>query len=253
MVFIIAEAGVNHCGRLDHAFALIRAAKDAGADAVKFQGFTPERLAPDNYERRAMLKSLALTEAELIMCAAETEHAGMEFMCTAFDDEWLKWLLSRKMIKRIKIGSGQVLDHAANRDMWSVADASGLPVIISNGLAFEQDVQRCIDGVGGVMRTTVLSCISRYPTPETDVALAELEECRSRYGACKIGFSSHCRSFWPSVAAVYVGAEVVECHVTLPGLKSPDQTSSIYPDELRAMVREIRYAERVRGTVVADR
>lgn len=247
-VFVIAEVGVNHMGRLDHAFALIRAARDAGADAVKFQAFDPTRLAIDDHGKRAMLKSLALTRDELAMCAAETRHAGLEFICTPMDEEWLAFCVGVLRVARIKVGSGQ----NRNKTFLAAVAATGLPVIISNGLGISTtEFADNIGILGPLPKTdiTLLSCMSKYPTPETDIHIADMRHLAWAHPGCRVGFSCHARSFWPSVAAVYAGAECVEKHITLPGLKSPDQTSSIYPDELRAMVREIRYAEKCRAAV----
>ena len=237
--FVIAEAGVNHGGRLDHALALIRAAHDAGADAVKFQAFDPERLAPGDYIKRAMLKGLALTRAELTMCAAECGYVGgLEFMCTPMDEEWLEFIVGLD-VKRIKIGSGQAGDARFVR----ACAATGLPMIISNGMVSNEGLMTSLDECPP--DTTVLYCVSKYPTPASDVHLSEIARLR-RVTGMSVGFSSHCRSFWPSVAAVYAGATVVEAHLALPGTDGPDVPSSLLPEEFKAMVREIRGARDVR-------
>lgn len=240
--FIIAEAGVNHGGRLDHALHLIAAAKHAGADAVKFQAFDPTRLSPLDWERRAMLKGLALTREELTMCVAEARHGArpIEFMCTAMDTDWLSFLTDSRMVKRLKIGSGQ------NRDLnflRACADTQ-LPVIISNGMAataieFPRSVQVLIDNK--CKDITILSCVSKYPTPDSYVSLDDVRMLQQSYhGVCKVGFSSHCRSFWPCVAAAACGATVIEAHIALEGTTGVDVPSSLLPYEFEAMVREVR-------------
>ncbi len=240
MTFVIADAGVNHCGRLDYALALVKVAKDAGADAVKFQAFTPSVQAPASWSTQAMLKGLALTRDELQMCAAEARHVGIEFMCTAMDEDWLSTLMLPSFgLKRIKIGSGQV----ENLQFISAVASRELPVIISNGMAannwFCAAVQRLI--ARGVPDVTLLSCVSTYPTPEHYICLSELARLKDQWPQCKVGLSSHCRSFWPCVAAAYAGASVVEVHVKLgEDHQGPDMSSSLLPHELKAMVREIR-------------
>ena len=235
MTFIIAEIGVNHGGRLDHALQLIRAAKEAGADAAKFQMFEPALLVPGNYERQAMLKGLALTRDELTMCAAECLHAGIEFMCTPMDVESLHWLTgmpAHLRPKRIKIGSGQ----AMNRTFAAAVAATGLPVIMSTGMNGGDDTEDMLRILTGDV--TLLYCVSQYPTPDTAVSMSAMAALR-RYGH-PVGFSSHCRSFWPTVAAVYAGATVTENHIAPPGTEGPDISSSLLPEEFAAMVREIR-------------
>lgn len=248
MTFIIAEAGVNHGGRLDLALRLIAEAKHAGADAVKFQAFDPTRLSPLDWEKRAMLKGLALTETELAMCAAECAHGKtpIEFMVTPMDAEWLEFFCgdaARSQIfnlKRLKIGSGQ------NRDLYFLAAVAktGLPVIISNGMATVEQFADSLQVLtsNGATDITILSCVSRYPTPDVDISMAEIREIKTRWPQFAVGFSSHCRSFWPSVAAAYSGATVVEAHLALPGAVGPDVGSSLLPEELAAMVREVRMA-----------
>lgn len=240
VTFIIAEAGVNHMGRLDTAMELIHAAKAAGADACKFQAFTPWKLVPGDYERQAMLKGLALTESELKMCAAECSARGIEFMCTPMDEAWLEFCVRELRVKRIKIGSAQ----AGEAEFVQAVAAYGLPVIISNGMAapsvFAQAVNEWLYDVDDV---TVMSCVSQYPTHDTAVSMSALRMLRDDFPERRIGLSSHCRSFWPCVAAVYAGAEVVEAHLALPGCTSPDAESSLLPEEFAAMVREIRVAD----------
>ena len=239
MTFIIAEAGVNHGGRLDHALALIREAKDAGADAVKFQAFTPLRNAPLNYETQAMLKGLALTRSELTILHAECRAKQIEFMCTPMDEEWLEFIVGLG-VKRIKVGSGQVKD----KPFIAAVAAAKHPVIISNGMCTEEELDDALcvisDAVDYKIRPTVLSCVSKYPTPETSITMSELKRLRETYTHADIGFSSHCRSFWPSVAAAYAGATVIEQHLALPGTTGPDVPSSLLPSEFKAMVREVR-------------
>ena len=235
-VFIIAEAGVNHSGRLDHALALVAAAKAAGADAVKFQAFTPLRLAPLDYEKQAMLKGLALTKSELTILHAECRAKQIEFLVTPMDEEWLEFVLGLGM-KRIKIGSAQAKDE---KFLAAVA-ATRLPVIISNGMATDAEIQRALEILSPCQSITLLSCVSKYPTPETEIDITEIQRLRDEF-LVDVGFSSHCRSFWPSVAAAYAGASVVENHICLPGTTGPDISSSLLPEEFGAMVRGVRRA-----------
>lgn len=245
MVLIIAEIGINHSGRLDHAMRLIAAAATAGCDVAKFQAYTPFVLSPDNYETQAMLKGLALTREELTMLHAECAFRGIEFMCTPMDTMWLDFI-TELGVKRIKVGSAQVADV---RFMGAVAGKL-LPVIISNGMCTEEQLDAALctisDTNGYTVRPTILSCISKYPTPDTDIALSEIERLRAKFQYCDVGFSCHARSMWPSIAAVYAGATVVEKHICLLGTTGPDIASSLPVDEVGAWVREIRTAEKGR-------
>lgn len=241
MTFIVAEAGVNHCGRLDLALELVAIASECGADAVKFQAFTPEKLSSD-YQQRAMLKGLALTTDELEHIANRCKQQGIEFMCTAFDDDWLRYLLTLS-IKRIKIASGQVLDTFHNRILLSVARSTGLPVILSLGLARKEEVVKALNALS-VKNTSLLYCVSKYPTPDIAIRFQEMKLVCQDFPDYDVGFSSHAQSFWPDVAAVYAGAKIIEHHITtsrtLPG---PDQSSSLEPAEVRAWVTQIRFAD----------
>ena len=242
-VFVIAEAGVNHQGRLDHALSLIGYAAAAGCDAVKFQAYTPWVLAPKNYETQAVLKGLALTKSELLMCAAECRRVNVEFLVTPMDSSWLAEVVAMG-VKRIKIGSAQ----AGRGPFTDAVIATKLPVIVSNGLAVPNSFNDMMDDFENAgTPTTVLSCISKYPTPDTMIHLHELDRLRGCYPWAKIGFSCHARSMWPSIAAVYAGATVVEKHIALPGTTGPDISSSLFVDELPAWVREIRVAEKGRA------
>ena len=240
MVLVIAEGGVNHQGNLSTAISLTRAAKDAGADIIKWQAFTPWRLTTD-HARQAVLKGLALTKEELIILAAEARALGIEPVVTPMDEQWLEFCVRELGVKRVKIGSAQ----AGNAAFVYTVGTYGLPVLISNGMAppsvFAQAVNEWLYEVDDV---TVMSCVSRYPTPDADVSMERLRVLKDDFPDRRVGFSSHCRSFWPSVAAVYAGAAAVEAHLMLPGCTSPDAGSSLLPEEFGAMVREVRYAGR---------
>lgn len=246
MTLVIAEAGVNHSGRLDHALALVHAAKAAGADAVKFQAFCPERLAPGDYARRAMLKGLALTRAELTMLAAEARHQGIEFMCTPMDEEWLEFVVGLG-VRRIKIGSAQAGDEKFVR----ACAETGLPLIISNGMTSPEVFHRAVSEWCS-RDVTAMYCVSKYPTSQSDVDLSEIRRLKREMAEIEttkprvftVGFSSHCPLRYPAVAAVYAGATVIEAHLKLSGHDiGPDMSSSLLPEEFGKMVQEIRKAE----------
>lgn len=244
-VFIIAEAGVAHAGRLDHALRLVAMAADAECDAVKFQAFDPTILGGADYAKRAMLKSLALTGDELKILAAEARYKGIEFMCTPMDMVWAHFLVKELRVKKFKIGSAQ----AGDRDFVQYVAEYGLPVIISDGMCKPEEF---VDSVRILQAencpVTAMKCISRYPTPDYAISLEDMTALGERAGV-EVGFSSHCPSIWPTVAAVYAGAVVVENHITLDGVDHPDASSSLSWTQLQSLVREVRYAEAVMGAV----
>lgn len=238
MTFIIAEGGVNHGGRLDHAITLTRAAAQAGCDAIKWQAFTPVALTPRDYEKQAMLKGLALTRSELSILAAEANCEGIEFLVTPMDVEWLEFVVSLG-VKRIKVGSAQ----ARNLGFMHAVGAAGLPVIISNGMCADADLDLALSCISAP--TTVMSCVSQYPTPDAEISIGKLRQLRKRFPNAEIGFSCHSRSMWPSIAAAYAGATCVEKHIAIEGTLGPDISSSLTTDELKTWVREIREASSV--------
>lgn len=235
---------MNHSGRLDHALKLVQVARECGADAVKFQAFTPWRLCPQDYERQAMLKGLALTEPELSMCAAEARRLGIEFMCTPMDEEWLDFCVRELKVKRVKVGSGQNRDRAFLKYVGDTCMVNNLPIIVSSGMANNEEFQHALHWLtpSAGIDVTALYCVSEYPTPDTRLSMEAMTAMRASLGV-PIGYSSHSPSIWPTVAAVYAGATVTENHIALPGVETPDYSSSLQPEQLRALVREIRYAE----------
>lgn len=230
MTFIISEVGCNHDGDLSKAVALTRAAAEAGVDAVKFQMFR----AGEN----AMLKPLELSLGQLEYLKDVCKQQNVEFICTAFDLVTCQ-LVAEMAPRRMKIGSGQV----KNVEFVSAVGRCGLPVIISNGMCTDADLETALKLLPEDV--TILSCVSMYPTPSNAITLCDMARLRRKFGV-KVGFSDHSGSVWPSIAAAAVGADVIECHVTLdkssPG---PDHSSSIEVGELKHWVSEIRHCATV--------
>lgn len=228
MTFIIAESGINHCGAFDRALRMIDRAADAGCDAVKFQSFTAERLGYEP-ELTAFLKGCELSKVQTAALFEYATAAKIEFISTPFDLEWAAFLKSLG-VQRLKISSGKVSDRA----FMSGTRALGLPLIISNGMA-DPEVFRDVTQP----RDTILYCVSQYPTPLHKVDLRQMARLRNSY--FKVGFSDHTQGIAAAVLAAAAGAEVIEKHFTLDrSLPGPDQICSVEPDELSAMVREIR-------------
>lgn len=264
--FIIAEAGVNHNGDDARALELVEVAARAGADAVKFQTFSADKLtrrgaAKAEYQVRAtgdgdqydMLKALEMSEDLHDRLVARCEALGIEFMSTAFDEQSLDMLVSMG-IKRIKVPSGELTNTPFLRYMA----AKDLPLIVSTGMASLEEVQEAVaviaeqrqtSGLQGTMAdmVTILHCTSNYPTSPQDVNLRAMNTL-SRETGLPIGYSDHTLGIAVSTAAVAQGATMIEKHFTTSkSLPGPDHAASLEPDELTAMIAAIRTVEAAMG------
>src|SRR5882724_5597205 len=252
--FVIAEAGVNHNGDPALARALVDVAVGAGADAVKFQTFSVDRLltrraAKAEYQQRAtgseqsqyeMLAGLALSPADHEMLFAYCARQGIEFMSTPFDPESARFLKALG-VRRIKISSGDV----TNLPMLEVVGALGLPVVLSTGMADMAEVEAAVATLraAGTTDLAVLQCVSNYPADPALSNLRVMDSFARAFGA-PVGLSDHSTGLTVAIAAVARGAAYVEKHFTLDrSLPGPDHQASLLPDELRALVAAIRDVE----------
>lgn len=264
MVKIIAEAGVNHNGSIDLAFRLIDAAADAGADYVKFQTFKAENLvtpdaikaeyqqkniASDDDSQFRMLKELELSKSDFRILADYCKEKNIGFLSTPFDLESIEFLKILDM-DYWKIPSGEITNYPY---LVTIARI-GQPVIMSTGMSNLEEVR---DAVGvlcenGLSRDmiTLLHCTTMYPTPFSDVNLRAMETLATlETGA--VGYSDHTRGIEVPVAAVALGAQVIEKHFTLDrSMPGPDHKASLEPAELASMVTAIRNVEAALGTNV---
>ena len=265
---IIAEAGVNHCGRLDLAIKLIDAAARAGADVVKFQTFNSERIvtrfaqkAP--YQRAIsggsvcsetqfqMLKDLELSDETHRQLIEHAKVVGIEFLSTGFDIQSLDYLCTLG-IRRIKIPSGEITNLPYLRHVSQL----GLPVILSTGMAAMEEVRDAftILTAGGLAKQsiTVLHCCSEYPAPFDEINLRAMKTIRDEFGV-EVGYSDHTRGIEVPVAAVTLGASVIEKHLTLDvSMSGPDHSASTEPEEFKQMVCAIRNIERAMGSGIKE-
>jgi N,N'-diacetyllegionaminate synthase len=267
--FIIAEAGVNHNGDPAKALQLVDIAARAGADAVKFQTFTADKLARRGAAKAAyqvkatgdgdqydMLKALEMSEELHHRLVDRSAELGIEFMSTAFDEEALDMLVAAG-IKRIKVPSGELTNIPFLRYMVR----KNLPLIVSTGMGSLEEVQeaveaiadeRALTGLGGPLAdaVTVLHCTSNYPAAAEDVNLRAMLTIGRETGM-PIGYSDHTLGIAISTAAVAMGARVIEKHFTLDKtLPGPDHAASLEPAELAAMIRDIRAVEAAMGNGV---
>ena len=255
---VIAEAGVNHNGRLDLAKELADAAKAAGADIVKYQTFVPELLVTERapkaqYQERetganesqlAMLRKLALSYDEFRELKAYCEQIGIAFLSTAFDLQSISFL-HQLGCRLWKIPSGEV----TNLPLLRKIAGYHAPVILSTGMCRMEEVADAVAALqaGGCGDITLLHCTTAYPSPYEQINLRAMEALKSRFGL-PVGLSDHSQGLEISVAAVALGAAVIEKHFTLDRqMAGPDHKASLEPDELKAMVDAIRHVEAALG------
>ncbi len=258
---IIAEAGVNHNGSMERAREMVAAAKEAGADYVKFQTAVPE-LVISTYAPKAeyqkdtdgtgrsqleMCKAIHLPLDAYAELKALCEETGIGFMSTPFDLVSID-LLAELGQDYMKVPSGEI----TNLPYLERIAYHGIPVIISTGMATTEEARRAIDILtSGPLTTdniTVLHCNTQYPTPMRDVNLRAMLTLRDALGV-KTGYSDHTTGIEVPVAAAALGATVVEKHFTLSReLPGPDHKASLEPQELKQMVRAIRNIELALGS-----
>ncbi len=260
-VVIIAEAGVNHNGEAPVAEGLVDAAAEAGADMVKFQTFAASRLAVQgapkaNYQimttgesetQFSMLKELELTHEMHEVLISRCQKRGIQFFSSAFDIESLDYLVSLGA-KKFKIPSGEITNLPYLRHVGSF----GKPIILSTGMATLGEIQSAIHALesAGTPRVlvTVLHCNTEYPTPMGDVNLRAMRTIADEFGVA-VGYSDHTPGIEVAVAAVALGATVIEKHLTLDRNQSgPDHRASLEPEEFGAMVQAIRNIELAMGS-----
>ncbi len=257
--FIIAEAGVNHNGNLHLALQLVDVAADVGADAVKFQTFRADTLvtrdAPKaEYQKRAtdksqsqyeMLKQLELSEEDHLRLIERCRQRNVMFLSTPFD-EGCGDLLDRLGVDAYKIPSGEL----TNLPYLAHLAAKQRPMIISTGMCNLAEVEAAVDTVeqAGNRKIILLHCVSNYPADPVDVNLRAMTTMQTAFGV-PVGYSDHTLGTAVGVAAVALGACVVEKHFTLDrSLPGPDHKASLEPAELQTFIQEVRVVEAALGT-----
>jgi len=254
-VFIIAEAGVNHNGDIKNAFKLIDVAVDAGVDAIKFQTFNAEKLVSRNAEKAdyqkeltgdeekqlQMLKKLELSFSDFTSLNKYCTKKNIIFLSTAFDEESITFLDKTVEQKVFKIPSGEV----TNLPYLIRIAKCGKPVIMSTGMCDTGEIDLAVKILreNSVDDITLLHCTTEYPTPYSDVNLLAMNTLEDEF-KCHIGYSDHTVGIEVAIAAVALGAGVIEKHFTLDrNMPGPDHSASIEPDELKQMVKSIRNIE----------
>lgn len=255
---MIAEAGVNHNGSLDLALQLVDAAKASGADAVKFQSFRAdllaarsahkaayqERTVPESESQLEMLRRLQLDAEAHKQILEHCRQVGIEFLSSPFDEESAD-LLESLGIRMFKVPSGEItnislLEHLARKKK---------PMILSTGMSMLGEVEEAVQVIRETedVPLTLLQCVTEYPAPYGAVNLRAMLTLRQAFGM-PVGYSDHTPGIEIAIAAVALGAEVIEKHFTLDrSLPGPDHAASLEPEELRAMVTAIRHVESALG------
>jgi N,N'-diacetyllegionaminate synthase len=265
---IIAEAGVNHNGSFKLAKLLVDKAKEANVDYVKFQIGDPVKVTSKyaqmaNYQKNNigaessqldMIKKISLSYEDHKSLFLYCKQSAVKYLCTPFELNSIDFLKSLHL-GLWKIPSGEITNYPYLKKIAQ----TGEPVILSTGMCTMEDVENAIDILtdNGTAKNeiTVLHCNTEYPTPMEDVNLRAMQTISQKLGV-KVGYSDHTLGIEVPIAAVALGATVIEKHFTLDrNMKGPDHKASLEPDELKAMVLAIRNIERAMGTgdkVVTD-
>ena len=257
-VLIIAEAGVNHNGKLDLAYKLCDAAKEAGVDIIKFQTWNTDlvitkntRMAEYQAENLSssesqyeMLKKLELSYAHFRLVKEHCDNIGIRFLSTADERDSLDFLIDLG-IDLVKLGSGEITNIPYLRYVGGL----NLPVILSTGMSNLAQVATAYDTLvnAGAKDISILHCTTNYPCPMNEVNLRAMITLHEAF-KCPVGYSDHTMGTEVPVAAVALGAEIIEKHFTLDRtMEGPDHKASLEPAELKLMVQQIRNIEAALG------
>lgn len=261
--YIIAEAGVNHNGNIEYAKRLIELAKEAGADAIKFQTFISEQLVAHNaekaeYQKKAttvnesqldMLKKLELSFDDFNELYLYCKELNIDFLSSAFDLQSVDFL-NQIGIEKWKIPSGEITNLPYLEKIAKLQK----PVIISTGMCTLDEIRDAVSVFerNGCKDITLLHCTTEYPAPFNEVNLKAMLAIKMEFGY-KVGYSDHTTGITIPIAAVALGAEVIEKHFTLNCMfDGPDHKASIEPNELKLMVESIRNVETSLGDGVKE-
>ncbi len=254
--YIIAEAGVNHNGSLDLAYKLCDAAKEAGVDCVKFQTWQTEKIVTRKAEKAIyqsenthdaeesqfdMLKKLELSYDDFKLVKKHCEEIDIDFLSTPDEEYSLAFLMDELHLPLIKIGSGEVTNIHYLRQMASYSK----PIILSTGMATLAQVATAYDTLlaAGAPEVSLLHCTTNYPCLKNEVNLRAMQTMREAF-KCKVGYSDHTMGTEIPIAAVAMGAEIIEKHFTLNrNMEGPDHKASLEPSELKYMAECIRNIE----------
>lgn len=256
--YIIAEAGVNHNGDFKLAKKMIYEAKKAGVDAVKFQTFISKNLvssyAPKaDYQKKTtgssesqqdMLKKLELSFEDFTFLQEYANELDIDFLSTPFDEESIEFLKTLDM-PYWKIPSGEI----TNLPYLMKIEETKKPIILSTGMSTMDEIEQALNVFKDYSRSDIilLHCNTEYPTPFRDVNLNAMNALKDKFKV-KVGYSDHTKGIEVPIAAVALGADIIEKHFTLDkNMEGPDHKASLEPNELVSMVNAIRNIENALG------
>ena len=241
---IIAEIGENHLGNMDMAKVMIEQAADAGADIVKFQSYRGVDVSETDPERE-WFGEVELSEEDHRDLMAYAEQHGIDFMSSPFSIERARLLCEGLGLKRIKIASSEMTNHR----LLDYVNAHADTVFLSTGLATLDEVRESVSHLADVKDVYVLHCVTQYPCDDGDANLLAIRALQTGFPDHKIGYSDHTIGLAAPLAAVGMGAQVIEKHYTLAkSLPGTDHILSVDPGEFREMVAEIRRLETMLGS-----
>jgi len=237
-LYVIAEACCNHIGDMMLAYCMIKAAKEAGADAIKFQMYVVDKINDPSLHNFLRTSQFSEKQHKELYCACK--EVGIDYMCSAFDTESLEVL--QKMGARIKIPSGQIHNTAY------LEKAAPSDVIMSTGMATLDEIKKAVEILG---KPKILHCTTAYPVPDEDVNLNCITTLKKEFPNHTIGFSDHTTGSAAAIAATALGAQIIEKHFALSrAIGTPDTPVSFEPSELRGFIQNIRHTETLMGSYV---
>lgn len=258
-IFIIAEAGVNHNGSIELAYKMIDAAKEAGVDCIKFQTFKTEKILMEdtkkaeyqeensikNETQYEMVKKLELSYKEFKNLKEYCDRIGIIFLSTPDENESLDFLSDELNLDTLKIGSGEVTNYLFLEDVAK----KNKKIILSTGMSTLGEVEKAIEIIRKYnnQKLILLHCTTNYPCPMEEVNLKAMLTLKNAFNI-EVGYSDHTLGIEVPIAAVALGAKVIEKHFTLDkNLEGPDHIASLEPNELKEMVLKIRNIEKALG------
>lgn len=259
-IYIIAEIGPNHNGSFKLAKKYIHLLAKSGVDAIKFQISDPHMALSLNsirakYEKNTRgykskvnlfdeVKKRQLSKDEHKKLSKECKKFKLDYLCSAFDINSLKFLNEKLKIKKFKIPSGEIL----SLDMLDYINRQNKPVILSTGLASFDEIKKSLRFLKNIKnKVSLLHCVSNYPTELKDVNMKTLHELKKTF-KCSVGFSDHTIGGLASICAVSMGAKIIEKHVTInKNMIGPDHKSSCTIEEFKELVKNIRSTEKILG------
>lgn len=248
--FVIAEVAQTHEGSLGNAYRFIEIAKECGADAIKFQTHIAEEESTPHEQWRVPFsfqdksrydywKRISFTKEQWIGLKEYADKIGIVFMSSAFSLLACEWLESMDMAVW-KIASGEV--H--NKELISRIKSTGKPIIVSSGLSTFDETDSIINDLNDIQAgIALMQCTTKYPTPPEEVGINIVEAYLNKYPNIPIGLSDHSGSVFPGIVAAYLGASIIEVHLTMhENMFGPDVVASLTPRDLKQMINGIRYS-----------